>query len=163
MAAKIITISLRKRLVKIHTSRRQSKAMDYLKEAVARHSKSDIDSVKINQNLNEYIGANTTNRYRPIKVSVNKVGEVVEAEWAEAPKKVQPAAAKSAKVVSPAPTAQGKAPGAATTAKAVTSIQKEVSKEISKKVEEKKAEGRAETKKKEQSPKKEDRQKGAPA
>ncbi len=168
MAARVITISLRKKLVKIHESRRHGKAISYLREEIARHTNSSPDSVKINQNLNEHIGANTLNRYAPIKVSVNKVGDVIEAEWADAPKKPQQASAKNIKVVSPAAPATGKAPAEATTAKAASEIQKEVKKDISKKVEGKKAEQKpaaapaAKPEKKAQ-PKKEDAKKeGAP-
>ncbi len=135
MAATTITIRLRNRLVKIHASRRHRMAISYLRDTVARQFKSSPGSIKISRKLNEYMEATSTNRYRPVKITVNKIGDLVEVALPEEQKVEKTAAA-------PAKAAAQTAPGTASlaTTKAAAVVQKEVANEIGKKVEEKKGE-----------------------
>jgi ribosomal protein L31E len=87
MATVNITIRLRPKLVKIHESRRYEKAPKFLREMIARHSKSHVDDVKLSTDINRYLQANTTNRYKPIKLSFSKTGETVNVDLADEIKK----------------------------------------------------------------------------
>jgi ribosomal protein L31E len=88
MAAVSITIRLRPKLVKIHESRRYEKAPKFLREAIARHSKSHVDNVKLSVDINKFLQANSTNKYKPIKLTFNKTGERVDVDLAEEVKKM---------------------------------------------------------------------------
>ncbi len=130
MAVTTITVRLRNKLVKIHESRRHKKTISYLRQHIARHFKSKPESIKISQKLNEYLEANSYNRYKPITITINKTAEMVEA------------ALPNEKKVDAAPAKKGAAAPAATsttaTNKAAADVQKEVANDISKKVEQKK-------------------------
>ncbi len=79
MAQIAVTIRLRKKLVRIHSSRRHKMAVRYLRGELARHFKAEAGSVRISKMLNEYLYANSTNRLGPIKMMVERDGEVVKA------------------------------------------------------------------------------------
>ena len=72
MADSQITIRLRNKLVKIHESRRRNKTVIYLREMIGRHTKTDPSAVSLSTKLNEYLLANTTNRYKPITLALSK-------------------------------------------------------------------------------------------
>jgi ribosomal protein L31E len=54
-----MTINLRKRLLRLHSSRRRSRAVGMLKEDIAKFTKSDIGSVRLNNELNKMIERNS--------------------------------------------------------------------------------------------------------
>jgi len=70
-----LTINLRKNLLKLHVKRRRKRAPGLVKEAVARFTKSDIDTIRLHRDLNTFIerqlngGSSLISR---IKVSVEK-------------------------------------------------------------------------------------------
>ena len=74
-----MTVRLRRKLVKIHETRRRKKAMDYLREDIAKRSGVEPEAVKINQNVNEYMSINVARNMKPVIVDVTKTGDRVEA------------------------------------------------------------------------------------
>ncbi len=82
MAGVARTIRLRKKLVKIHTTRRLKKSVDYLREDIARHAKADISTVKFSSDLNGYLMTKVAMRMRPVKVIVEKTADRVNVDLA---------------------------------------------------------------------------------
>ncbi len=76
------TINLRRRLVKISRVRRLHKAMDYLKEDIAKHAKVDASLVKISGDLNSYVTSKMARGMNSVKVTVDKVGDVIKVDLA---------------------------------------------------------------------------------
>ena len=72
MADLVTRITMRKRLVAIHEPRRRAKSMDYLKESVARLTKSDVGMVKIDAKLNEFMMLSPARRMKGIEVKISK-------------------------------------------------------------------------------------------
>ncbi|VVB77032.1 Uncharacterised protein [uncultured archaeon] len=105
MATSTITLNLRKRLLKVHQTQRRKRVTTYAKEAIARFTKSDIDTIKFDAALNKHLTQKVSNKPLKFKVSVEKMegrvnvtlaGEKTEAKKAETPKaakKEKPAAA----------------------------------------------------------------------
>ncbi len=95
MATVTRTIRLRKRLVKIHTPRRLKKSIDYLREDIARHSKSDVESVRLSLDLNSYVMDKVARHMKPVKITVEKIDGLVKADLApelkQKPKTIAPA------------------------------------------------------------------------
>lgn len=89
MADTQITLRLRNKLVKIHESRRHKKTISYLKDLIARHTKSDPSQISLSMKLNEYLEANTSNRYKPITLSLNKADGFVRASLPNEAKPVE--------------------------------------------------------------------------
>lgn len=77
------TVSLRKKLVKIHTTRRLKKSLDYLREDVARHAKADISAVRISADLNNYIVSKTSRNMNALHITVSREGGLVKADLAQ--------------------------------------------------------------------------------
>ncbi len=85
--ADIRTVSLRRKLVKLHTTRRRAKAIDYLREDIARHSNTVPGSVSISGELNSYLMRNLSGQMPEVKISVEKTGDIVKADLAPELKK----------------------------------------------------------------------------
>ena len=84
------TVRLRKKLVKIHRSRRLKKSIDYLREDVARHSKSDVKSVKLSMDLAAYVVAKVSRGMSPVKITVERSGDLVKVDLAPELKRKMP-------------------------------------------------------------------------
>ncbi|MDE1856295.1 MAG: hypothetical protein KGH49_03625 [Candidatus Micrarchaeota archaeon] len=105
MADTIATISLRRKLVRIHTSRRMAKSMDYLKESVARLSKVTPQNVKLDKSVNNFMQMHSIGRMSRIEVKLVKDANSVKVSMlnqkamapAPAPAKVAAKEAKPAK------------------------------------------------------------------
>ncbi|MDE1850632.1 MAG: hypothetical protein KGH54_02445 [Candidatus Micrarchaeota archaeon] len=72
MADIAATISLRKRLVKIHEPRRRKMAIKYLREAVGKISKVTADNVRIDQSLAQFMMINTGIRMSRLEIKITK-------------------------------------------------------------------------------------------
>jgi len=72
MADTTATISLRKRLVKIHEPRRRKMAIKYLREAVGKIAKVTVDNVKIDQSLAQFMMINTGIRMSKLEIKITK-------------------------------------------------------------------------------------------
>ncbi|MDE1825874.1 MAG: hypothetical protein KGH61_05295 [Candidatus Micrarchaeota archaeon] len=68
----VARITMRSRLVAIHEPRRRAKSMDYLKESVARLTKSDVGAIKIDSKLNEFLMMSPARRMKGIEVKITK-------------------------------------------------------------------------------------------
>lgn len=76
-----MTINIRKRLLRLHTARRRKRAVGLVREAVARFAKADIDKIKINNELNEFLSKNASGAsflWAKLKVNVEKGDDKVE-------------------------------------------------------------------------------------
>ena len=76
MPTEIRNISLRRRLIKIHSTRRLQGSYKYLRQEIARFASVSPDAISISQDLNRYMMLNAM-RMRDIKVSVEKAGTSV--------------------------------------------------------------------------------------
>ncbi|MEM0201308.1 MAG: hypothetical protein QXD23_02785 [Candidatus Micrarchaeaceae archaeon] len=74
------TIALRKKLVKIHESRRLKRAVTYLKEDIARYTKSDYDSIRLSGELNGYLMQDVAKKMLPVTIVITKEGEIVKVD-----------------------------------------------------------------------------------
>ncbi|MDE1828369.1 MAG: hypothetical protein KGH65_04370 [Candidatus Micrarchaeota archaeon] len=72
MADTTATISLRKRLVKIHEPRRRKMAIKYLREAVSKISKVTAENVRIDQTLAQFMMINTGIRMSKLEIKITK-------------------------------------------------------------------------------------------
>lgn len=77
------TINLRSKLLAHHKSRRIKKAIMYLKEDIARHLKSDADSVKLSGDLNNYVLLRVARRMKSVKVTIEKIGYKINVDLAQ--------------------------------------------------------------------------------
>ncbi len=125
MAATTIRVKLRHKLVRIHTSRRHGKTVSYLREHIARHFHSTPEAVRISRALNEHLEANSTNRYRPVDVSINKIGAIIEASLPGEAKKADAKGAKDAVQAKPAEVGPEERAAMEAKARSPTSIQKQ--------------------------------------
>ncbi len=78
-----MTINLRKSLLRLHTARRRKRAAGLVREAVARFSKSDPETVVINRELSEFIAKNASGAsflWAKLKINVEKSADRVEAK-----------------------------------------------------------------------------------
>jgi ribosomal protein L31E len=76
-----MTINLRKRLLRLHSSNRRSRAVGMLREDIAKFTKSDIGSVRLNDDLNKMIERNSggaTVLLSRLKVQIVKSEDKVE-------------------------------------------------------------------------------------
>ncbi|MDE1855472.1 MAG: hypothetical protein KGH57_04110 [Candidatus Micrarchaeota archaeon] len=76
-----MTINLRKKLLRLHTTRRRKRAAGLLMEAVARFSKSDPDKIRLDKGLNEFIlkkASGASFLWAKLKVNVEKSADKVE-------------------------------------------------------------------------------------
>lgn len=87
---KTVTFRLRRKLVAIHRSRAHDKAPSYLRQEIAKHSKSSVDDVKLSTDINRWLQANNSNKFKPIKIVLVRNGEAVEASLADELKKTLP-------------------------------------------------------------------------
>ena len=71
MQSRVITISIRKYLVKQPRTKRARKASRYFRERIAHYTKTDPDNVKIDRELNSLIIKHYSRRMVPIKASVS--------------------------------------------------------------------------------------------
>lgn len=147
MPATNITIRMRKQLVAIHASRRNRKAVVYLKEAIARHSKSEVGSVRVSQMLNEYLLANNTNKYKPIKLSFNKGAGIVDVTLQDEAKMAAEKNAKAAAATAAAAPKKMTEQQKKESDKVASEITKQVAGDIAKKAAEKKSPAPKEEKK----------------
>lgn len=92
-----MTVNLRPKLVKIHSSRRLKKSIDYMREHIARHTKSDPEAVKLSSELNRYMLLNVSRRMVRVKVNYEKAGGNVKVDLADELKKKAPAKAEEPK------------------------------------------------------------------
>lgn len=74
------TVALRRRLVKIHESRRLKKAVSYLKEDIARHTKSNYDSIRLTGELNGYLMHEVAKHMSNVSVVITKDAEMVKVD-----------------------------------------------------------------------------------
>ncbi len=88
--ATTLTLRLRKKLVAIHRSRLHDKAPSYLKEQIARHSKSSVEDVRLSTDINVWLQANNSNKFKPIKMTITRNGSRVEAGLADELKRTLP-------------------------------------------------------------------------
>ena len=84
-----ITINLRKKLIKIHKSRRRNRAVKRLKEEVARKTKVNIEKVSISKRLNRHIILTMSKNLKPVKVSIDKSGDSAKISLPGEDKKVE--------------------------------------------------------------------------
>ena len=77
------TIRLRKRLVKIHESRRLRKSIDYLREDIARHAKADVSSVRLSRELSAYVVDKVARHMSPVSITVESDGGTVKADLSQ--------------------------------------------------------------------------------
>lgn len=78
MADTKVTISLRKRLVKLHKKRRMLKAPDYLRERVAKLANVDPRTVKIHQGINHILMAKVSKNMQDFEAQIRKEATYVE-------------------------------------------------------------------------------------
>ncbi len=78
-----LTISLRKRLVRIHETRRRKASVNYLRQEIARHSKVDADAVKLGMDVNEYLIRNVAVNMKPVMLNLEKSPAGVTAHLAD--------------------------------------------------------------------------------
>lgn len=74
------TVALRRKLVKIHESRRLKKAISYFKEDIARHTKSNYDSIRLTGELNGYLMHNVAKNMSNVSVVINKDAGLVKVD-----------------------------------------------------------------------------------
>ncbi len=91
MADIIMTISLRKKLVRLNEPKRRNKTVIYLREHVARLSKVDVSAVKIDGKLNNQIMLKYGKSMERIRVKVSKDAGLVKVSLPEEPKPAAPA------------------------------------------------------------------------
>ena len=70
MAERLITLNLRRYLVEQPVTKRQRKAISYIRERVAHYTKVDINNVKIDMPLSESVIKYYSRKMKPIKLSV---------------------------------------------------------------------------------------------
>ena len=83
------TIALRKKLVKIHESRRLKKAVSYLKDDIARHTKSDVGSIRFTGELNGYLMQEVAKKMAKVSVVINKDAGLVKVDLSPELKKTR--------------------------------------------------------------------------
>ena len=71
MVERLITLNLRRYLVEQPVTKRQRKAVSYIRERVAHYTKIDIDNVKIDMPLSESVIKYYSRKMKPIKLSVD--------------------------------------------------------------------------------------------
>lgn len=71
MAERLITLNLRRYLVEQPVTKRQRKAINYIRERVAHYTKVDIDNVKIDMPLSESVIKYYSRKMKPIKLSID--------------------------------------------------------------------------------------------
>jgi ribosomal protein L31E len=76
MADTIVTIRVRKRLVRISRARRTRKALDYVRESVAKISRVDPSSVRVDAKLNRFVMLRVARRMSAVKVKITKDGDL---------------------------------------------------------------------------------------
>lgn len=74
------TIALRKKLVKIHESRRLKRAVSYLKEDIARYTKSNYDSIRLSGELNGYLMQDVAKKMLPVTIVITKEADYVKVD-----------------------------------------------------------------------------------
>ena len=70
METRVLTINLRRYLVTQPRTKRARKASRYLKERIAHYTKTEIENVKIDRDLNSMIVKYYSKRMKPVKASV---------------------------------------------------------------------------------------------
>ena len=83
------TIALRKKLVKIHETRRLKKAVSYLKEDIAKHTKTDYDSIKLSPELNSYLLQDVAKHMSKVSVVITKDANVTKVDLSPELKKTK--------------------------------------------------------------------------
>lgn len=86
MATTTITLNLRKRLLKVHLTKRRMRVPTYTKEAIARFAKVDVDKIRIDANLNRHLIVNVARKPLAFKVTLEKTEDKVMARLHGAPK-----------------------------------------------------------------------------
>ncbi len=95
----MITINMRKYLMRIHTTKRAKKAAGYIKGRVAHYMKLNADNVKISNALNDGLMKGNAKRMKPLKLLVQVNGSnatVMPFSVASASKDAKPANAAKA-------------------------------------------------------------------
>ncbi len=80
MQSATLTVNLKKKLVRMHTSRRRKRAVGLITEAVARFTKTDPNMITVHKDLNAFIQRNASGAsflWAKMKVDVEKLGEGV--------------------------------------------------------------------------------------
>ncbi len=118
MPTTTMTINLRQKLIRLHSMRRRRRIVGLLKEAVARFSKSDVDDIRINRELNNFLERNANGAsfmWAKLKVNVEKTEGKVEVKL-YAQKTEKPTTAAAPKAAPGSKTSPGVAIVAPTTA-----------------------------------------------
>ncbi|MCL5423905.1 MAG: hypothetical protein M1385_02365, partial [Candidatus Marsarchaeota archaeon] len=71
MPERLITLNLRRYLVEQPVTKRQRKAINYIRERVAHYTKVNIDNVKIDMPLSESVIKYYSRKMKPIKLSID--------------------------------------------------------------------------------------------
>lgn len=108
MPDQTLRISLRKKLVRLHRSRRREKAVDYLREEVAKRMHVGLEDVRIDKDLNRLLQFRSK-RMRDFSITLSKDGNKAVAKSAEQvrQKAVQGAEAKPGAAAATAPPKAG--------------------------------------------------------
>ncbi len=70
MAERMITISMRKYLMRLHRTKRAKKAAGYIRDRVAHYMKLNAENVKISNALNDGLMKGNAKRMKPLKLLV---------------------------------------------------------------------------------------------
>ena len=88
-----MTINLRKKLIRIHKSRRRNRAIKRLREEVSRKTKVELSKVSISKGLNRHVILSLSKNLKPLKVSIEKSGDSAKVSLPGEEKKVEKAQA----------------------------------------------------------------------
>ncbi len=88
-----MTINLRKKLIRIHKSRRRNRAIKRLREEVSRKTKVELSKVSISKGLNRHVILSLSKNLKPLKVSIEKSGDSAKVSLPGEEKKVEKAPA----------------------------------------------------------------------
>ncbi len=94
MADTKVTISLRKRLIRLHKKRRMLKAPDYLRERVAKLANVDVQTVRIHQGINHILMSKVSKNMQDFEAEIRREATYVEVRPITAPVQQQSANAK---------------------------------------------------------------------
>lgn len=73
-----MTINVRKRILKLHTSRRRQKVADYVKDSVARFAKADRSKIRLSPELNKFLVLRVSKAPKAFEVEVEKKADRVD-------------------------------------------------------------------------------------
>ncbi len=107
MADTKVTISLRKRLIRLHKNRRLRKAPDYLRERVAKLANVSVDSVKIHKDINNLLLVKVGRGMQDFDAEIRKEATYVEVRPVGGPRAAQSGVKPVSKDAKPAASKKG--------------------------------------------------------